>query len=293
MPDFLELSFPLGALAAQTAEEACFASGASAVTLADAADEPVLEPLPGELRLWPHTRLTALFPAHADADGLRLALASALGLEAREIHAQRLADRAWEREWLRHFHARRFGTRLWVCPRHERIADPQAAVVLLDPGLAFGTGTHASTALLLTWLDAHAPEDATVIDYGCGSGVLALAAGKLGARRVHCFDIDPQALLATRENAAANALAARLEVHAAAGTLPAGVDLLLANILSGTLCALAPQFAAQLRAGGTAVLGGILEEQAAEVTAAYAPWFDVNRCGSREGWVALSARRRA
>jgi ribosomal protein L11 methyltransferase len=293
VPDFLELSFALGALDAQQAEAACFAAGASAVTLEDAADEPILEPLPGEVRLWQQTRLRALFPAGAEAEHARAELAAALGIEAHQIRPQQLADRPWEREWLRHFNPRRFGSRLWVCPWHAGVPDPQAAVVMLDPGLAFGTGTHASTALLLTWLDAHAPQEATVIDYGCGSGVLALAAAKLGARCVHCFDIDPQALIATQQNATANQLGARIEVHAAAATLPRGVDLLLANILSGPLCALAAEFRARLRAGGTAVLGGILEPQAAEVTAAYAPWFDVARRGMREGWVALTARRRA
>jgi ribosomal protein L11 methyltransferase len=293
VPDFLELSFPLGALAAAEAEEACFAAGACAVTLEDAADAPVLEPRPGEVRLWPQTRLKALFVGATDEAAARATLASALAMAAEHIQVQHVADRPWEREWLQHFHALRFGVRLWVCPQHERVADPQAVVVMLDPGLAFGTGSHASTALLLEWLDAHVPAGASVIDYGCGSGVLALAAGKLGAQRVHCFDIDPQALLATRQNAAANHLANCIEVHAAASTLPSGVDLLLANILSDTLCALAEEFRARLHPGGTAVLGGILEAQAAEVTAAYAPWFDVERCGNREGWVALAAQRRA
>jgi ribosomal protein L11 methyltransferase len=286
------LSFALGALDAQAAEDACFACGASAVTLEDAADHPVLEPLPGELRLWPHTRLKALFPGSAAGTGLAEELAAHLGVEPQRIAARALEDRVWEREWLKDFHAMRFGARLWVSPHHEPVADPQAIVVALDPGLAFGTGSHASTALCLTWLDAHGAAGARVIDYGCGSGVLALAAAKLGARAVHCFDIDPQALLATRENAAANAIGHLVHVHAGEATLPEGVELLLANILCSTLCTLVPRFARLVRPQGTALLAGILEHEVPEVTAAYTPCFDIAHWAARDGWVALSARRR-
>ena len=216
-------------------------------------------------------------------------LAAHLGVEPHRLAARAVEDRVWEREWLRDFHAMRFGARLWVSPHHEPVTDPQAIVVALDPGLAFGTGTHASTALCLTWLDAHGAAGARVIDYGCGSGVLALAAAKLGARAVHCFDIDPQALLATRENAAANAVGHLVHVHAQEAALPEGVELLLANILCSTLCMLAPRFARLVRPQGTAVLAGILEHEVPEVTAAYAPCFDVAHWAARDGWVALSA----
>jgi ribosomal protein L11 methyltransferase len=289
---FLELSFDLGSLDADAAEAACLACGASAVTLVDAADDPVLEPLPGEVRLWRRTRLKSLFAEATDAALLTRTLSVVLGIEACGISAQRLADRAWEREWLKDFHAMRFGRRLWICPHHEQVADPQAVVVALDPGLAFGTGTHASTALCLTWLDGHLLAGAQVIDFGCGSGVLAVAAAKLGARAVHCFDTDPQALTAARENAAANGVAERVHVHAEAARLPAGADLLLANILSSTLCGLAPTFAGLVRARGWAVLAGILEHEVADVTSAYAACFDVARFGGREGWAGLAARRR-
>jgi ribosomal protein L11 methyltransferase len=252
----------------------------------------VLEPLPGELRLWPHTRLKALFAAPAARAVLAAQLAAHLGVEPQRIAARAVEDRVWEREWLKDFHAMRFGTRLWVSPHHEPVTEAQAVVVALDPGLAFGTGTHASTALCLTWLDAHGASGARVIDYGCGSGVLALAAAKLGARGVHCFDIDPQALLATRENAALNALGHLVHVHAHEDALPAGVELLLANILCSTLCTLGPRFAALVRPQGTALLAGILEHEVPEVTAAYAPCFDVAHWAARDGWVALSARRR-
>jgi ribosomal protein L11 methyltransferase len=286
------LSFDLGSLDPDGAESACFACGATAVTFADSHDDPVLEPLPGEVRLWPATRLTALFAADAEPGALATALAAALGIPAGGIATEVLADRAWEREWLRDFHAMRFGERLWVCPRHERVDDARAAVITLDPGLAFGTGTHPSTALCLTWLDAHLARGARVIDYGCGSGVLALASAKLGAAEAHCFDIDPQALIATRYNALANEVADVVRIHERAATLPAGVDVLLANILSGPLCSLAPTFAALLRPGGDAVLAGLMRHEVAEVTAAYAACFDVSGCGERGDWACLCARRR-
>lgn len=293
---YVELSFELGSLDAERAEEAAFACGACAVTFVDARDDAVLEPAPGEVRLWPATRVKCLFAQDQDAADLPGALGTALGLDPALIGAQRLADRAWEREWLRDFHALRFGRRLWVCPQHERVSEPDAIVVALDPGLAFGTGTHASTALCLEWLDAHldarlAP-GAHVIDYGCGSGVLALAAVKLGARAAHCFDIDAQALIATRANAAANGIGSRVHVHDSAATLPAGADVLLANILAGPLCALAARFASLLRPGGEVVLAGLMAHEVAEVTAAYSACFDVARFGERGDWVCLAGRRR-
>jgi len=289
---FLELFFELGTLDAEAAEAACFALGASAVTLADAADDPVLEPAPGEVRLWRHTLLRALFPGDSAPAPLSGVLGAALGIEAGRIGARAVADRAWEREWLRDFHAMRFGERLWVCPHHETVPDPAAVVVGLDPGLAFGTGAHASTALCLTWLDAHLAPGSRVIDYGCGSGVLGIAAALLGAREVQSFDLDPQALIATAENAAANSVGPVVRVRAAAAQLEGAADVLVANILASTLCALAQEFANLVRPGGQVVLAGILEDEVAEVTAAYSPCFDVVRFGGRNDWAALSGRRR-
>ena len=157
MSAFLDLSFPLGALDALAAQAAAELCGATAVTFMDAGDEPVLEPAPGEVRLWRSTQVSCLFGQPQDPQALRRALAAVLGIEPAAITATPLADRPWEREWLKDFHALRFGRRLWICPRHEQVADPDAVVVTLDPGLAFGTGTHPSTALCLEWLDAHFP----------------------------------------------------------------------------------------------------------------------------------------
>ena len=291
--DCLALSFELRGLDAERAEAACQALGAFAVTFSDVHDDAVLEPGVGEVRLWPATRLQALFAADSDGASLSARLAKSLELDPDRVASQRLAARAWEREWLKDFHAQRFGERLWVCPRHESVSEPQAIVVTLDPGLAFGTGTHASTALCLGWLDANLKAGSTVIDYGSGSGILGIAAARLGAARVAAFDIDPQALLATAENAMANGIASRVVIHADKAQLPHDNDLLIANILAGTLCELASGFAQLVHRGGEILLAGILTEQAQAVAAAYIPWFDVAPWGERDGWVALAGVRKS
>jgi ribosomal protein L11 methyltransferase len=291
---FVEVTFVLGELEADAAYAACVACGATAVTFTDAGDTPVLEPLPGEFLLWSATQVCALFPAQTEGAWAALvrALSVTLGRPADSLHTRPVPEKVWEREWLKDFHALRCGERLWICPRHESVPDPHAVVVHLDPGLAFGTGNHATTALCLEWLDAHVRSGARVIDYGCGSGILALAAVKLGAARAFCFDIDPQALIATIGNAAANEIASQVTVCASAADLPRGADLLMANILAAPLCALAPVFARLVRPAGTLLLAGLLEDEAYEVTRANDACFDMQPCGTRAGWVALSGRRR-
>ncbi|HVO47027.1 MAG TPA: 50S ribosomal protein L11 methyltransferase [Steroidobacteraceae bacterium] len=288
MPGWWQLSFELGLLDPDGAEQVCLDCGACSVTFADAADDPVLEPAPGEFRLWRTTRVTALFPGTVDHAALTQLLAQALALPAGSIDSQWLEERAWEREWLRDFHAMRFGKRLWVCPRHEEVTEAGAAIVRLDPGLAFGTGTHATTALCLEWLDGHVRPGDRVIDFGCGSGILAIAAVKLGAHEAQCFDIDPQARTATRENAADNRVQSQVTIRESVAELRAGADILVANILSGPLCSLAPTFTSLVRPGGRLVLAGLLEAEAADVTQAYSACFDMGRFGSREGWVGLA-----
>jgi ribosomal protein L11 methyltransferase len=292
MSGYLQLSVELDGVDPAAAEEAVFAAGAVSVTLTDAVDDAVLEPAPGEVRLWPRTVLQALFSADAAGPAAIIALAAALDVPAEHIQVSHVADRVWEREWLKDFHAMRFGRRLWIVPHHEAPpTDPEAVIVRLDPGLAFGTGTHPSTALCLTWLDSRLAAGNRVIDYGCGSGVLAVAAARLGAAAVHAFDIDPQALLATGDNAAANAVAGLVHVHERAATLPAEVDVVVANILAGTLIELAPQLCARLLPGGQLILAGILRQQVHEVRAGFAPWLDLAVFAERDGWSALSGRK--
>lgn len=266
--------------------------GAVAVSLLDGAGQPIYEPPPGATPLWSNTRITGLFEFDADLDTVERRLCATLRCASLPGRARTtVADQDWARVWMADFHPMRFGQRLWICPSTAAPPEPDAVNIMLDPGLAFGTGTHPTTALCLEWLDAHPPTALTVVDYGCGSGVLAIAAAKLGAVRVHAVDIDPQALLATRQNAAANAVAAQVDVCLANEL--ASCDLILANILAGPLQNLAAQFAALLRPGGQVVLAGLLESQADELLAAYAPWFEFSGTAVRDGWTRLAGRRKA
>ena len=287
----LQLTLDIGSRNPEPFEDALFELGAVSVTLEDAADDPVLEPAPGATPLWPTMVVKALFDAAADPGAIRSALAEALPAGP-EPRFEVLADKAWEREWLKDFRPMRFGRRLWVCPGGTSAGEADAIRVELDPGLAFGTGTHPTTALCLEWLDAQPLEDRQVVDYGCGSGILAIAAALLGAQHILAMDIDPQALLATRENAARNGVLARIAVTADPALALASADVLLANILAGPLVELAPRFAQAVRPGGLLALSGLLAEQAAAVTAAYLPWFDIGTTATREGWALLTGRRR-
>lgn len=288
-----QLVLDIGVKALATAEDACSALGAMAVTLSDAGDEPLLEPAPGATPLWQEVRLRALFDSRADPALLAAALAATIGLEATSIRLEWIEDRIWEREWLEDFRPMRFGRRLWVCPAGQRPERPAEVVLDLDPGLAFGTGTHATTALCLEWLDAECLPGLNVLDCGCGSGILALAALKLGAASAAAFDIDPQALRATRENAARNGVAHRITVTETIEAVPGPFDMAVANILAAPLIELAPRLAAKCRAGARLALAGILERQAREVAKAYRPWFDIRSAAEREGWVLLEGSRRA
>ncbi|HEY3731554.1 MAG TPA: 50S ribosomal protein L11 methyltransferase [Steroidobacteraceae bacterium] len=289
---YLELSFELGELEGESAASICHAAGALSVTFSDAQDDPVLEPGAGELRLWRHTRLQALYDATRAGPVLISSLAAALGLAASRLTARAVEDRVWEREWLRDFHAMRFGRRLWICPRHETVDAANAVVVRLDPGLAFGTGTHPSTAMCLNFLDQTQLHGSNVVDYGCGAGALAIAALKLGARRVYAYDIDPQALTATRDNALDNGVADRLQLCDREDQIARGCGVLLANILAPVLIALAPRFTQLLPSSGRLLLAGVLAAQESEVASAFLKWFDISRFAGRDGWVALAGLRK-
>jgi ribosomal protein L11 methyltransferase len=286
---FLQLTVSIGSADPAPFEDALLAAGAASITLEDAGDDPVLEPPPGSTPLWPRVRIKALFDPATDPDAL-----SALFPNATFEH---IADRAWEREWLKDFRPMRFGRRLWICPGGQRPALDEATdapcLIELDPGLAFGTGTHPTTALCLEWLDSAPLHGRFVVDYGCGSGVLAIAALKLGAAAALAIDIDPQALLATRENAARNQVSERLTVAVPEAAPRAPAEILLANILAEPLTELAPSFAARVAAGGSIVLSGILRSQAAPVASRYAAWFDMAPATIRDDWALLYGVRRS
>lgn len=299
---FLQLILPIGAADPAPYEDALLTAGASSITLEDEGDDPVLEPLPGTTPLWPRVRLKALFDDTVDAVQLLQSLSEQLpdeiGSPLSRASFETLEDRAWEREWLKDFKPMRFGARLWICPGGQlptSDANPQpsdAVMIELDPGLAFGTGTHPTTALCLEWLDAAEVVNKRVVDYGCGSGILAIAAAKLGAKVVSAVDIDPQALLATRDNAERNGVAQLIEPQLVENASLAPADILLANILAGPLESLAPSFASLVRNGGRLVLSGILRNQAEAVATRYAPWFDIAPVVVRDDWARLEGVRR-
>lgn len=290
---FFEIELPLDGRDVDTVEAALTAAGAAAISYFDRGDEPILEPGPGEVRLWSDTVVRALFDDALDPAACLLRVATALDPRVLD-HAtlRRIADRAWEREWLKDWKSMRFGARLWIVPTFAPApTDPGAVVVRLDPGLAFGTGTHPTTALCLETLAALPLDGRDVLDFGCGSGILAIAALKLGAPRALCVDLDPQALDATAANAAANGVADRVAIAAAATPL-AAYDCVLANILAGTLIEVRERIAAACRPGGTLVLSGILAAQTDAVVAAYRESFDIVGVSRRDDWCCLRARRR-
>ena len=300
---FYEIEFPLAALSVESVETALQELGASSITFVDRGDEPVLEPKPGEFRLWSDTLVRALFEAPADAESSeavdaarKLAtLASALGPHiTKTARVRAVKNQDWERVWLADWKSMRFGRRLWVCPTAaEPPDDPNAVVVRLDPGLAFGTGTHPTTALCLQILDSLPVRGRNVIDYGCGSGILGIAALKLGAAHVTAVDLDPQALLATRDNAMRNGVSANIDVtHGTDGSLRPAYCV-MANILAGPLIELAPKLTAACEPGGYLLLSGLLKTQAYEVKAAYAHGFDMVQVVERDDWCCIYARRGA
>jgi len=288
-----QLSLEAGDLNAEDLSTFFESCGALSVTFVDAADQPLFEPDPGTTPLWSATRVTALFDVDAELASLKHQLAVTYGAGVLDrLIEETLQDQDWERAWLDRFHPMQFGERLWICPAGQRPPPEDHQVLIdLDPGLAFGTGTHATTALCLEWLDQHPPHDQRVLDFGCGSGILAIAALKLGAATVWGVDIDPQALWASRENAARNQVADGLATALPDDLPEQDYDLLLANILANPLIELAPRLAELLRPGGRLVLSGILPAQADDVCAAYAPWFSLSDPVQRDDWVRLHGRR--
>lgn len=283
---------------AELLEELLLAAGSAAVTMQDDADQPLYEPDLGSTPLWQSTRVTGLFEQSADLDALKEQISAEFHLQTQtpleSIEVELVADQDWERAWMEDFHPIRFGERLWICPSWHTPPQAGAVNLMLDPGLAFGTGTHPTTALCLEWLDSADVQDLEVVDYGCGSGVLGLAALLLGAREVIGTDTDPQALEASRDNARRNDVAEQRLRLFVPESLPEGqCDLLLANILAQPLMSLAPSLAKRVRPGGDILLSGILASQAEELRQRYSPWFHMAEAVEQEGWVRLHGRRTA
>lgn len=269
-------------------EDILFAQGAVSVTFADSEDQPILEPKPGEAPLWTNVTVTSLFEADSDTSAIDQCLSS---LEDKPWSAswqwEELPDQDWERAWLDDFKPMQFGENLWIVPSQHEPPHPEATNIRLDPGLAFGTGTHATTAQCLSWLDGKDFSQQLVMDYGCGSGILAVAAALLKAPKVLCVDIDPQAITATKDNAARNHVANAITFIEPEQQPEQPVDLLMANILAQPLVSLMPFFYECVKPGGSVILSGILQDQAQQVIDRYKEKFQFALKTQQEEWVFL------
>lgn len=287
----LQLEVPRDQVAA--AEALLERLGALVTWTENAGSAPVLEPGPGETPLWGQVRLTGLFPRDLDAALLGAAIAGSLGADRIGITSSLVADRDWDADWRRQLRPLKFGRRLWVCPGEHPCPEAGGVALRMEPGMAFGTGTHPTTAMCLEWLDALDLGQQRVLDYGCGSGILAVAALALGAVAATGVDNDPQALAATRDNARRNGCGDRLTVVEPDALPPGGnFPVVVANILSGILVRLEPVLRSQAAPGAHLALTGILADQAAEVAAAYRHWAELRVTGERDGWVLLTGRTR-
>jgi len=294
---WLQISINTTKANAELAEDCLFSAGAQTVTLTDAADQPILEPGLDETPVWNAVTITGLFDSNSEQQQLLDIIKQNLGETNYTCQTEILQDQNWTRAWMDHYQAMQFGERLWVCPLHIEPPDPEATNLRLDPGLAFGTGTHPTTALCLRWLDqnVHAKEKSqqTLLDYGCGSGILAIAACMLGISHADGVDIDPQALIATLNNAETNQVKDKISTYLPgdfqkhyAGS-PPQYDIVAANILSGPLAELAPTLASHTKPGGDIVLSGILKEQAETVRNTYSEYFAMDEPLFEEDWVLL------
>lgn len=273
-------------------EDAMLAAGAAAVTYEDGGDQALFEPAIGTTPLWSDTRVTGLFSADIDVDAARSQLTAELG-ELPENCFEILEDKDWERTWMDNYHPMQFGERLWICPSWCEAPQPEAVNLMLDPGLAFGTGTHPTTALCLGWLDSTDVAGKTVVDYGCGSGILAIAALLLGASKAHGVDIDPQALTASRDNALRNDITEdRFVLSLNEGTEVAVSDIVIANILAGPLIELGELLASLCKPGGQLALSGIIDSQAEGVRLHYSQWFDMEEPRFQDEWTILTGTRK-
>lgn len=281
----------------ETIEQFLLDQGALSVTYLDAEDQAVFQKEPGSTPLWDKICVVSLFSEAACLDGVLFWLQQHPAVSNKtDLEVEILEDQEWERSWMASFEAMQFGENLWICPSWQTPPDPDAITIMLDPGLAFGSGTHDTTSLCLQWLEQNCMPGTTVIDYGCGSGVLAIAAALLGASRVIAVDNDAQAITATRENSKRNHISSELITSYLPDDLPERVeteqaDILLANILAEPLLQLAERFSRLVKTGGKIVLSGLLQEQADQVLACYQRWFTMEEPQLSGDWVRLVGTR--
>jgi ribosomal protein L11 methyltransferase len=270
------------------------AADAVSITWQDAKDDPILEPRPGEMRLWDALVITALYEEETDLTALLLTLETQKAAwNIQSLKVETVEDQVWERAWMDSFQPMCFGKRLWIYPSWHEIPNDDSVKLLLDPGLAFGTGTHPTTALCLEWLDGQDLKGKEVLDFGCGSGILAIAALKLGAKHAVGTDIDPQALQATHDNAERNSIDLAQLYTCYPDALPAQTyDIVMANILAGPLVELASTLLAALRPGGQLVLSGILAEQAQTIADTYKPALAMIDITQKEDWIRVTGTLR-
>lgn len=288
-----EVSITVTRTATDSAEQALEQLGALAVTLEDVADHPVLEPDPGTTPLWPNVQIRGLFEKEVDRKRIMSGLQLVPGItRAGDIRWRKVEDEDWERAWMNRFRPMRFGRNLWIVPTGMDIPpEPDNVEISLDPGLAFGTGTHPTTALCLEWLDSQEITGRHVVDYGCGSGILGIAAALKGAASVMCVDNDPQALEATLANSERNGVDSVITCLLPEAFLATGVDAVLANILAAPLIKLAPALVTAVKSGGQLVLSGLLEEQHEEVAAAYRDECTETGSQALDGWLRLELQK--
>ena len=293
MSDWIQIKIRTTSKNADTIAALLEQLGSLAVTYSDAEDSPILEPLPGERRLWPNTDVTGLFDKGTDDKAIVNSLKQILGDHV-PVMSVNLEDRDWIRAWMDSFKPLKFGKKLWICPTWCKVPDSDAVTVMLDPGLAFGTGTHPTTSLCLEWLDGLNLLDKTVLDYGCGSGILAIAALKLGAKEAYGVDIDPQALEASEENAKRNGVLDKLTLcdGKKSSSILTPVPVTVANILCGPLAELEPHIAKLTAQGGMLALSGILTEQAPEIIDAYSKDFNMALSREKDGWALITGQKK-
>ena len=279
-------------------EPQLLAAGAVSITYLDAEDQPVFQEELDSTPLWDSLVLCALFEEDTELGELLSWLGGNASIVNRaSLEVEKIEDQAWERSWMDNFSAMQFGEKLWICPSWQEPPDPTATNIMLDPGLAFGSGSHATTALCLQWLATQDLQGKDIVDYGCGSGILAIAAALLDAQSVQGVDNDPQAVLATNDNCERNGL-----LQGRVGTFlpeeydsistPESVDILLANILAAPLLSLASKFASLVKPKGSIILSGLLAEQADAITEVYSEWFEMSAAVQREDWIRLSGIKR-